>query len=170
MRRSPASKRQMLLPGAFDLQDGKRVRTRANPISHVRLLEELSSKGVRSIVEIYRHEVLPARTRSIRLLGRKCDARVVNTLLGFEVKASVRRILCPDQVTARYLKIFAELGCPRIRVPYDPTLTSRIVPEIEASQTTLRVGVERLFQHSRARRTYVLQRMYRLLRDKLRHD
>jgi len=151
-------------PGA----DGPERSRRRIPVS--RILETLlgGSEGGRGIIEIYRMEVLPIKARTVYLLGRKCPARIIHTLLGYEVQAWYKRIQCPDLVTARYLKLFTELGCGRIRLPYDPTVTGRLIPELEAAQERLAEGVKRLFPRDRARQLYVLRSFYGLIRSKLR--
>ena len=97
------------------------------------------------MVQIYRQEVLSIKTRTIHLLGRKSSARISNTLLGFEVKSSFKRIHCPDLVTARYLKLFTEIGCHSIKLPYDPTVTARLIPELESAVERLVSGTKALF-------------------------
>lgn len=79
----------------------------------------------------YAKEVLSGSTRVVALPGRKCEPRILNTFLGFELKVAQKRITCPDMSTACYLKIFAELGMPSVRAPYDPTLTARVLPKLE---------------------------------------
>ncbi len=81
----------------------------------------------------YGEEVLSGRTRVVSLPGRKCEPRILNTFLGFELQVAQKRITCPDMSTARYLKIFAEIGMPSIKAPYDPTLTASVVPQFEQS-------------------------------------
>ena len=127
-------------------------------------LQRASGNGGRGLVEIYRMEVLPAKTRTIRLLGRKISARIIHTLLGFEVKASSKRIHCPDMVTARYLKLFTELGCRSIKLPYDPTLTARLLPELEAAIERVASGVRDLFPEKRELQLYVMRHLFSCLR------
>jgi hypothetical protein len=122
----------------------------------------------RPFVQIYRQEVLSTKTRTIHLLGRKSSARISNTLLGFEVKSSFKRIHCPDMVTARYLKLFTEIGCHSIKIPYDPTVTARLVPELESAAERLVSGTRALFPESRQMQLYVLRKLYRLIRSQLR--
>ena len=100
-----------------------------------RLAEEITI-----LTELYLQGVLSRRTRSISLFGRKCQPKIEETFLGFELKFGKRRITCPDQVTARYAKIFAELGMPTIQVPYDPSLTRRLLPKLEKSMEAIRVA------------------------------
>lgn len=102
------------------------------------VMEKVSTNtAIREEVEklsgVYAQEVLSRRSRVISLPGRKCEPQIVDTFLGYELKAFRRRITCPDMSTARYLRIFAELGMPAIRTPYDPTHTIRVVPELERS-------------------------------------
>ena len=57
----------------------------------------------------------------------------MDTFLGFEIQAGARKVVCPDITSARYLVIFTELGLDRVCIPYDPTRTARILPELEHS-------------------------------------
>jgi hypothetical protein len=160
----------MSLPGLMALYaDGERVAIRSERIPHKKILLALqdSEHGLKNLAAIYREKVLPNKTRSIPLLGRKCTARITQTLLGYEVKASYKRIHCPDLVTARYLKIFAALGCRRIRLPYDPSITARLVPELELGMEALATGVRNIFPDRRRIQLYVLRNLYRILRQQL---
>lgn len=158
----------MKLPGVPDsILSGGRQDEREHWIPHRRILDDLQVRladGSRGLVEIYRTEVLPAKTRTIRLPGRKGAAEIIHTLLGYEVRASLKRIQCPDLVTARYLKLFSEIGCRSIRLPYDPTLTRRIIPEMEAAVERLKVGVQSLFRGKRDLQLYVMRQLYRHIR------
>ena len=91
-------------------------------ILHMELLKALQDPalGISGVAELYRLRVLPVKTRNLQLLGKKSPARIIETLLGYEVKAFYKRVHCPDKVTARYVKLFTELGCRTIRLPYDP--------------------------------------------------
>lgn len=142
---------------------------REGKIQHKQILRALqeASCGGRSLAEIYKHDVVPNKTRTIQLLGRKSPARIMNTLLGFEVQADYKRIPCPDLVTARYLKLFTELGCHSIKLPYDPTVTGRIIPELELAMNRLSAGVRALFPGEHTLQLYVLRRIYSHLRSQL---
>ncbi len=144
--------------------------TRRDKIPHKQILQnlQLASAGGRSVTDIYRLEVLPIKTRTIQLLGRKSPARIINTLLGFEVQAAYKRIPCPDQVTARYVRLFTELGCHSIKLPYDPTVTDRIIPELERALNRLAAGVRSLDPGEHTLQLYILRRMYAHLRSQLR--
>ncbi len=144
-----------------------------NPkIPHSRILQELQEPrdGTLDFVEIYRRQVLPVKTRTIRLLGRKAPARINTTLLGYEVQASYKRIHCPDLVTARYLRLFTEIGCHAIRLPYDPTITGQLIPELENRIGSIKTGIRGLFPESKATQTYVLRKIYGILRSRLRAE
>ena len=119
--------------------------------------------------DLYRREVLAQKTRTIRLPGRKNPARVLHTLLGFEVKACGRRMQCPDLVTARYLRLFSELGCRAIKLPYDPTRTARWIPEFEAMLERILSRVQALLPEDGRRRQAVVRHLYAILRRQL-HD
>lgn len=84
---------------------------------------------------IYRERIRKLRTRSYHFEGLTNRARVEiqHTLLGVELKAGRRRLLCPDLATARYLSVFARAGCDDVAVPYDITKISQLADELESS-------------------------------------
>jgi hypothetical protein len=120
-----------------------------------------------SIAEVYCQKVLQQKTRTIRLIGRKSSAKILNTLLGFELQVSYKRIQCPDLVTARYLKIFSEIGCHAIHLPYDPTFTAQILPELENSICALNKKVQELFPLDHKVQRYAIQKIYAIIRQQL---
>jgi hypothetical protein len=75
------------------------------------------------------------RTRSYTFgaLSRKPRVDIQHTLLGVELKVGTRRLLCPDLATARYLAVFARMGCQEVAVPYDITKVSQLADELESS-------------------------------------
>lgn len=137
------------------------------PHKEILMMLQASSEGAEAFAEIYRLEVLPIQTRTIRLLGRKAPAHIIHTLLGYEVQASYKRIQCPDMVTARYLKVFSELGCRSIRLPYDPTVTARLVPRFESVLEHITLGVRDLFPRDKSLQQYVLQKIYAIIRESI---
>lgn len=86
--------------------------------------------------EIYRQQIRPLRTRAFRLdiEPRENKTEIQHTLLGVELKVGNKRIACPDLSTARYLQVFARLGCSEIAVPYDITKISHLADELESSR------------------------------------
>jgi hypothetical protein len=138
-------------------------------ILHMEILKALQhpALGVSGIAELYRLRVLPVKTRNLQLLGRKSPARIIETLLGYEVKASYKRIHCPDKVTARYVRLFTELGCRTIRLPYDPTVTAELLPDLERAVARIESGVRALFPKDHGLQLYVLRRLYSYLRIQL---
>ena len=84
---------------------------------------------------IYRERVRSKATRSYHFEGLGNNARVAiqHTLLGVELKAGRRRLLCPDLATARYLSVLARAGCEHVAVPYDITRISQLADELESS-------------------------------------
>ncbi len=122
------------------------------------------------LVAIYRREVVTQKTRTVRLLGVKCAAKIIQTLLGYEVQAMNKRIQCPDLVTARYLKLFSELGCHSIRLPYDPTITASLIPTMESALQSVKDTVTGIFPKDRKRRQYVVQKIFAIVRNDLRNS
>ncbi len=84
---------------------------------------------------IYRERIRRLRTRSYHFEPLSVQPRVEiqHTLLGVELKAGRRRLLCPDLATARYLAVFARAGCEHVAVPYDITKISQLADELESS-------------------------------------
>ncbi len=91
--------------------------------------------GAEWLPEIYRARVRTQRTRAHRLEvpNRENRAVIQHTLLGIELKVGNQRLACPDLSTARYLQIFARLGCQEVAVPYDITKISTLADELESS-------------------------------------
>ena len=114
----------------------------------------------------YGKEVLSGRTRVVSLPGRKCEPRLLNTFLGFELQVAQKRITCPDMSTARYLKIFAEVGMPSIKAPYDPSLTTGVLPQLEQSLNKIK---DLLLEENLNRKQHQskLRNIYRRIRESL---
>jgi hypothetical protein len=124
--------------------------------------------GYSAFVDLYQQRVLAKNTRTIRLLGRKSPARIIHTLLGFEVQAAYKRIQCPDMVTARYLKLFSEIGCHSIKLPYDPTLTAELIPVFESMLQSIVRCASDLFPRDVATQRKVIRNIFAILRAQLR--
>jgi len=84
---------------------------------------------------IYRERILKMRTRAYDFpaLPKRAAPRIHHTLLGIELQAGRRRMLCPDLATARYLAVFARTGCQAVAIPYDITKISQVADELESS-------------------------------------
>ena len=100
-------------------------------------VQDMDRKGIElemgRIEALYRERVLDGRVRFVSLPGRVCSPRITDTFLGFEIRAGSGKVVCPDITSARYLVIFTELGLDRVCIPYDPTRTARILPDLEHS-------------------------------------
>ena len=114
----------------------------------------------------YGEEVLSGRTRVVSLPGRKCEPRILNTFLGFELQVAQKRITCPDMSTARYLRVFAEVGMPSVRAPYDPTLTTCVLPQLEQALKKIK-GLLLEEDLDRKQHQSKLRNIYRKIRDHL---
>jgi len=88
-----------------------------------------------SLAEIYAEKIRSLRTRSCTLdiPERENNVQILHTLLGIELKVGRRRFACPDLATARYMCVFARLGCRGFAIPYDITKISTIADELETS-------------------------------------
>ena len=90
--------------------------------------------------QIYREKIRIQRTRSLRLdiAERENQADIIYTLLGIELKVGKRRFACPELSTARYMRVFARLGCREFAIPYDITQIPAAADELETAwQRTL---------------------------------
>jgi hypothetical protein len=116
---------------------------------------------------IYRERIRSKRTRSYSFAGLTKEPRVdiQHTLLGVELKAGRRRLLCPDLATARYLSVFARAGCEHVAVPYDITRISQLADELESSWHRMFL----LADHHAAGKSEALKtRIHRVLVNKIR--
>lgn len=93
---------------------------------------------------LYKTKVRSQRTRSVHLdiAARENKAEILHTLLGIELKVGRRRFSCPDLATARYLRIFARIGCRDFAIPYDISQISGIADELETSWQRSLVMIE----------------------------
>ena len=118
---------------------------------------------------IYRERILKLRTRSYHFDPINASARVLiqHTLLGVELKLGRKRLLCPDLATARYLSVFARLGCQDVALPYDITKISHLADELESSWYRMLLLVE---QEVRAESARFQGRLRGLLLAKIRAE
>lgn len=93
---------------------------------------------------IYAEKVRKLRTRAYSLLvaERENDVQILYTLLGIELKVGRQRFACPDLATARYMRVFARIGCREFAVPYDITRISVIADELETSWQRAMLSLE----------------------------
>ncbi len=84
---------------------------------------------------LYRDKIRTLRTRSITIEvpPRGNIAEIQYTLLGIELKVGKNRFACPDLATARYMRVFARIGCSAFAIPYDITRISPAADELETS-------------------------------------
>lgn len=108
---------------------------------------------------IYEKKIRSQRTRSYKLNIPKKENRadIQYTLLGIELKVGRKRFACPDLATARYLRVFARLGCNELAVPYDITKISPAADEIETSWQRSLVLLEKLAGNDAAARTSLIK-------------
>jgi hypothetical protein len=113
-------------------------RVRARSAEDV-VVEIESTMGESWLPTIYRDRILTLRTRSyafpvaVKPKGKQSAPEIQHTLLGIELKVGRQRMLCPDLATARYLAVFARVGCAAVAIPYDITRISHLADELESS-------------------------------------
>lgn len=135
--------------------------------SHAQQIQQ--QLGETWLPRIYRDRILKLRTRSYQFENAKPSEHVLiqHTLLGVELKVGRRRLMCPDLATARYLSVFARLGCKDVAVPYDITKISHLADELESSWYRMLLLVE---QEARIESTRVKGRLRGLLLAKIRAE
>jgi hypothetical protein len=91
--------------------------------------------GASWLPRIYRERILKMRTRGYDFppIPKAASPDIHHTLLGIELKVGRRRMLCPDLATARYLAVFARMGCKAVAIPYEINKISRLADELESS-------------------------------------
>lgn len=91
--------------------------------------------GEEWLPKVYANKVRTQRTRSVSIEVplRENDCLIQYTLLGIELKVGRRRFACPDLATARYMRVFARIGCRDFAIPYDITRISAAADELETS-------------------------------------
>ena len=85
--------------------------------------------------EIYGSKVRTLRTRSVilDLPEKENQAEIMHTLLGIELKVGRQRFACPDLATARFMQVFARIGCREFAIPYDITKISTLADQLETA-------------------------------------
>ena len=118
---------------------------------------------------IYRDRILKMRTRAYEFpaLPRNAAPQIHHTLLGIELKAGRRRMLCPDLATARYLCVFARVGCKAVAIPYDITKISHVADELESSWYRILLLAD---ESTRERPETLRARVRRLLIERMRDE
>lgn len=115
------------------------------------------------LADLYETKVRSQRTRAfhIDIPQRENKPEILHTLLGIELKVGNRRFACPDLATARYLRIFARIGCTDFAVPYDITKISVVADSMETAWHHMLLLVQKLSVSSPARLRAALVKMLR---------
>src|SRR5712691_8917286 len=118
---------------------------------------------------VYRERILKMRTRAYEFppLPKSAAPEIQHTLLGLELKVGRRRLLCPDLATARYLSVFARIGCLRVAIPYDITKVSHAADELESSWHQMLLLADKV---AAERSSAFRARLSRLLMGKVRDE
>lgn len=119
---------------------------------------------------IYRERIQKMRTRAYEFpaLPKNAAPQIHHTLLGIELKVGRRRMLCPDLATARYLCVFARVGCKAVAIPYDITKISQVADVLESSwHRILLLADESTRQRSETLRARVRRLLIERMRDEI---
>ncbi len=109
----------------------------------------IAEMGEQWLPLLYADKVRGQRTRAVSLdiPERENQADIMHTLLGIELKVGRNRFACPDLATARYMRVFARIGCREFAIPYDITRISAIADELETSWQRLLLLADIKSQH-----------------------
>jgi hypothetical protein len=121
------------------------------------------------IGSVYR-QIRSGRTRSVSIdvSEREVQAEIQYTLLGIELKVGKRRFAAPDLATARYMRVFARIGCRDFAVPYDITQISAAADQLETSwQRSLLLLDDKTKGRPSRGRTLIRSKFVKALRDEL---
>ena len=121
---------------------------------------------IERIRQIYHQDVVLLPGRRMALLGRKCQPQILYTFLGFELKMGRTRLNCPDMATARYLRVFAEIGMQEVQIPFDPSRVQILATGLEHALDRIK---ERLLEQNldAPGHASALRRVYARIRRKL---
>ncbi|PYP83278.1 MAG: hypothetical protein DMF61_23800 [Blastocatellia bacterium AA13] len=123
-----------------------------------------------SVDLVYRDRILTQRTRRYELhaAARASNVEILHTLLGVELKIGRRRLLCPDLATARYLSVFARVGCEAIAIPYDITQVSHVADLLESGLSRMLLLIAHLTEgRSSKLRQAVARRLFEEIRGNI---
>lgn len=132
--------------------------------------EIAASMGLEWLPTIYSEKVRTLRTRSYEfdVPQKENIASIQHTLLGIELKVGRMRMTCPDLSTARYLRVFARLGCKEVAVPYDISLIPGLADELESSwQRTVLLVTDRANDRSQAASSKMRSLVVKAIREEV---
>jgi hypothetical protein len=109
------------------------------------IVDEIAAGRSVWIPELYRTLVRKQRTRAIviSITAKENFPEIIYTLLGIELRVGRSRFACPDLATARYMRVFARIGCGEFAIPYDITRVSTVADKLETAwhHTLLRLDI-----------------------------
>ncbi len=134
-----------------DVDEDKIASKKKHQGSQKLILEKIREKlGEKYISNIYRDKIRTQRTRSflLKVPPKENRPEIQHTLLGVELKIGKQRIYCPDLATARYLQVFARIGCKAVAVPYDISRISALADDLECSWQVMLLLTDQLGSES----------------------
>jgi hypothetical protein len=101
---------------------------------------------------LYQTKVRTLRTRAYKMPLKERDhsTEIQHTLLGVELKVGNIRLSCPDLATARFIQVFARIGCTEIAIPYDISKISVLADELESAWQKLLLLIEKATENKTA--------------------
>ncbi|QQS34030.1 MAG: hypothetical protein IPM50_05490 [Acidobacteriota bacterium] len=99
------------------------------------VVDEIAADKAAWLPDLYKTLVRKQRTRAVGILipAKQNSPEIIYTLLGIELRVGRSRFACPDLATARYMRIFARIGCGDFAIPYDITRVSAVADKMETA-------------------------------------
>lgn len=141
----------------------------AHPPIATLIAEIKDTAGENWLSRVYAEKVRPLRTRSnqLNVPAKENKTEIFYTLLGVELKVARQRINCPDLATARFLQVFARIGCSAVAIPYDITKISVLADELESVWQRLLLLEQEAEAKNFLRQTYLRSALVKELRREI---
>jgi type I restriction enzyme M protein len=99
---------------------------------HLLAQNVLDRIGEDNLATFYKHRIAAVPCYSLDLPKPEKPIKIENSLFGWRLKIGKKTIDCPNEAQARYLRVFAEMGCDQTLVPKDDAYLSSIVNQWES--------------------------------------
>jgi len=125
--------------------------------------------GEDNLATFYQHRIASVPCYSLDLPKPEEPIKIENSLFGWRLKIGKKTIDCPSEAQARYLRVFAEMGCDQTLVPKDDAYLSSIVNQwetlFEKAQAALQEHTSSILQNKT--RDLLIHTVWVKLREKM---
>jgi len=88
--------------------------------------------GEDNLATFYKHRIAAVPCYGLDLPKPEEPIKIENSLFGWRLKIGKKAIDCSSEAQARYLRVFAEMGCDQTLVPKDDAYLSSIINQWES--------------------------------------